>query len=143
MALFRQDTKVEALRGCMLFEDLSRSELARVAKVSEDVEVEPGRVLCKEGDAAREFYVIVDGEVEVTKAGSTLAMLGPGEFFGELALLDHSTRTATVTAKTPLRFFVLTSAAFGPLIEENPKLAHKLLRAVARRARVAFADPTS
>lgn len=142
MRLFSQDTKVEALRGCSLFEDLSRSELADVAKASEDVEVEAGRVLFSEGDAAHEFYVIVDGEVEVSKGTAKLARLGPGEFFGELALLDHSTRTATVTAATPLRFFVLTSGAFRPLIEDNPKLAHKLLRAVARRARTAFADPT-
>ena len=140
--LFTQDTKVEALKSSSLFEDLGRADLARLAKTTDDLAVEAGRVLCHEGEVAREFYVIIDGEVDVTKGTRVLATLGPGDFFGELALLDHATRTATVTAKTPLRFFVLTSNAFWPLIESNPKLAHKLLRAVARRARTAFADPT-
>ena len=141
--LFSHDAKVEALRGCSLFEGLSRADLARIAQVADDLEVDAGHVLCQEGDAAREFFVIVDGQADVTKGEGHLATLGPGEFFGELALLDHGTRPASVTAKTPLRLFVVTSGAFWPLIESSPKLAQGLLRTVAKRARTAFAGTTS
>ena len=98
MHLFSQETKVAALRGSPLFHGLARSELAQLAKETEDLEVGPGKVLCEEGDTAREFFVILEGEVEVTKKGHRLAALGPGDFFGEIALIEHSTRTATVTA---------------------------------------------
>ena len=103
MHLFSQEAKVEALRGSPLLHGLARSELAQLAKETEDLEVGPGKVLCEEGDAAREFFVILEGEVEVTKKGHRLAALGPGDFFGEIALIEHSTRTATVinAARTP------------------------------------------
>ena len=143
MRLFSEDAKIKALRGCSLLEGLSRADLGRIAKVADDLEVDAGHVLCQEGDAGRELFVIVEGQVDVTKGEGHLATLGPGEFFGELALLDHAARTASVTAKTPLRFFVVTSEAFWPLIESSPKLAQELLRTVAKRARTAFAGTTS
>jgi CRP/FNR family transcriptional regulator, cyclic AMP receptor protein len=140
--LFSQDAKVEALRGSPLFHGLARSELAQVAKETKDVELGPGRVLCEEGETAREFFVILDGEVEVTKAAKRLATLGPGDFFGEIALVEHSTRTATVTATTPVRFFVLTSGAFSTLLDHNPGVERKVLRALAKRV-VGSDDPTA
>jgi CRP-like cAMP-binding protein len=141
--LFSSDAKVDGLRQCSLFERLSRADLARIAQVAEDGEVDAEYVLCSEGDTAREFYVIVEGQVDVRKGDHHLATLGPGDYFGELALLDHATRTASVTAKTPLRFFVVTSEAFWPLIESTPQLAQELLRTVAKRSRAAFSDSTS
>lgn len=140
MRLFSQDTKVEALARCSLFEGLTKKELGDLARVTEDLEVAPGKVLCKEGAAASEFFVIIEGEVEVTKGGTPITTLGPGDFFGEIALIEHSTRTATVTATSSLRFFVLTSRAFWGLIERSPAVERKVLRALARR--LAPSDPT-
>lgn len=142
MHLFSQETKVAALRGSPLFHGLATSELAQLAKETEDLEVGPGKVLCEEGDTAREFFVILEGEVEVTKRGHRLAALGPGDFFGEIALIEHSTRTATVTATTPVRFFVLTSHAFSALLDHNPGVERKVLRALAKRV-LANGDPTA
>jgi CRP/FNR family transcriptional regulator, cyclic AMP receptor protein len=142
MKLFSQDTKVEALRRAPLFEGLSRKQLVQLARVSEDLEVAPGKVLCKEGEIGQEFFVIVDGEVEVTKDGKQLATRAGGEFFGEIALLEDIPRTATVTARTPLRFFVLTRRDFRQLIHDNPDVERKVLRALARRLVQVSGDPT-
>jgi CRP-like cAMP-binding protein len=140
--LFTQDTKVEALKRAPLFAGLSRKELVQLARVSEDLEVPPGKVLCKEGQTGREFFVIVDGEVEVTRSGKPVATRAGGEFFGEIALLEETPRTATVTAKTPLRLFVLTRKDFRHLVNENPNVERKVLRALARRVVELSGDPT-
>ena len=142
MKLFRQDTKVDALRRSTLFEGLSRKQLIQLARVSEDLEVPAGKVLCKEGEIGQEFFVIVDGEVEVTKNGKRVATRAAGEFFGEIALLEATRRMATVTAQTPLRFFVLTRRDFRQLIRDNPGVERKVLQAVARRLIQVPGDPT-
>jgi CRP/FNR family cyclic AMP-dependent transcriptional regulator len=140
--LFTQDTKVQALRRAPLFEDLSRKELVQLARASEDLEVAPGKVLCNEGEVGQEFFVIIDGKVEVTRKGKRVAMRGGGEFVGEIALLEETPRTATVTAKTPLRLFVLTRKDFRHLVNENPSVERKVLRALARRVVKLSGDPT-
>jgi CRP-like cAMP-binding protein len=140
--LFTQDTKVEALRRAPLFEGLSRKELVQLARVSEDLEVPPGKVLCKEGEVGQEFFVIVDGKVEVTRQGKRVATRGRGEFVGEIALLEETPRMASVTAKTPLRLFVLTRKDFRHLVGENPSVERKVLRALARRVVELSGDPT-
>ena len=142
MKLFSQDTKVEALRRATLFEGLSRKQLVQLARVSEDLEVPAGKVLCKEGEVGQEFFVIIDGQVDVSKNGKRLATRAAGEFFGEIALLDQTRRMATVTAQTPLRFFVLTRRDFRQLIRDNPGVELKVLQAVARRLIQVSDDPT-
>jgi CRP/FNR family cyclic AMP-dependent transcriptional regulator len=139
--LFSQDTKVEALRRAPLFEGLSKKELGQLARVSEDMEIPEGRVLTKEGEIGHEFFVIVEGETEVTKNGKRVAKRGGGDFIGEIALIEDTPRTATVTAKTPLRVFVLTSTDFRYLLEENPKVQGKVMRALARRVAELSGDP--
>jgi CRP/FNR family transcriptional regulator, cyclic AMP receptor protein len=140
--LFTQDTKVEALKRAPLFADLSRKELVQLAKKTEDLEFEPGKVLCKEGDIGQEFFVIVDGTTDVTRNGKHLAARSGGDFVGEIALLEKTTRTATVTAKTPVRLFVLTRQEFHQLVRENPSVERKILRALARRVVELSGDPT-
>ena len=140
--LFSSDTKVESLRRAPLFENLSRDELARLAKVTEDLEVEPGKVLCREGEPAQEFFVIIDGEVEVTQGGERIRTLSDGDFFGEIALLEDIPRTATVTATKHLRFFVLTRQSFWSMVESMPDVDRKILRALAKRALASSDDPT-
>ena len=142
MPLFSHDSKADALGRAPLFQGLSRGDLHELARVTEDLEVEAGKVLCREGETAREFFVIVDGEVEVTKGGETVRTLGPGDFFGEIALIEHMPRTATVTARSPLRFFVLTSQSFLALLDRQPAVERQVLRALARRVLTTADDPT-
>jgi CRP/FNR family transcriptional regulator, cyclic AMP receptor protein len=142
MKLFSQDTKVQALKGAPLFDSLSRKDLTQLARVAEDLEVAPGTVLCKEGEIGREFFVIVDGKVKVTRKGRRVAMRGSPDFLGEIALLEELPRTATVTAETSVRLFVLTGKDFRYLLDENPDVERKVLRALARRLAEALRDPS-
>jgi CRP-like cAMP-binding protein len=133
MRLFSQDVKVEALGRAPLFEGLTKKELTELARVTEDLLIEPGTVLCREGRAGREFFVIVDGEAEVTKAGKRLATMKGGDFVGEIALLTTATRTATVTATTQLRCFILTQADFRHVLEQSPAVQLKVMKVLAER----------
>jgi CRP-like cAMP-binding protein len=142
MKLFSQDTKVEALKGAPLFEGLSRKELVQLARVCEDLEVKPGKVLCQEGQLGHEFFVIVEGKVQVTRKGRRLATLNSGDFVGEIALLTEMPRNATVTAETPVRLFVLTRREFHALLDQNPNVERKVLRALGRRLAETSSDPT-
>jgi CRP-like cAMP-binding protein len=135
MQLFSQDTKADALGRCPFFADLSRNELRELAKVTEDMEVQEGKTLTREGAAGSEFFVIVDGEVAVTKDGSEIRTMSEGDFFGEISLLEDRPRTATVTAKTPLRFFVLTRQNFRALMDKQPELEEKVTSALEERLR--------
>jgi len=132
--LFPHDTKAEALARAPLFQNLSKQELGELAKATEDLEVEEGKVLMREGDLGREFFVIVEGDVSVTKDGDEIRSLGPGDFFGEIALIyEDARRTATVTAKSPLRFFVLTRQSFRSLLEHQPEIEAKVMAALEER----------
>jgi CRP-like cAMP-binding protein len=142
MRLFSQDTKVAALKRAPLFDGLSRKELTQLARVSEDLDVPAGTALCTEGETGHEFFVIVDGQVEVTRNGRRVTMRGGGEFVGEIALLEKTSRTATVKAKTPLRVFVLTRKDFRALLDSNPGVERKVLMALARRVVELSKDPT-
>jgi CRP/FNR family transcriptional regulator, cyclic AMP receptor protein len=133
MKLFSQDKKVESLKRAPLFAGLSRKEVVRLARLSDDVEVPADRVLCEDGDRGREFFVLVEGMVDVARNGKRVATLGAGDFAGEISLLEPTPRTATVTVRTPLRFFVLTPKDFQQMLDENPSVERKVLRALARR----------
>ncbi|MFI5042642.1 MAG: cyclic nucleotide-binding domain-containing protein [Acidimicrobiales bacterium] len=131
----RRDAFTEHLASVPLFSACSKKELALVAKRAEDVTVEPGKVLVREGAAGAEFFVIVEGSAEVSRHGQKVAELGPGTFFGDLALLDRAPRNATVTATTPMELVVLGQREFAGLIDEVPGFAHKLLAGLAHRLR--------
>jgi CRP/FNR family transcriptional regulator, cyclic AMP receptor protein len=131
----RRDAFLDHLAQVPLFSALSRKELALVARRAEDVKVEAGRVLISEGSTGSEFFVIIDGTANVTRHGRKVATLGPGDAFGELALLDKAPRNATVTAATLLEIVVLGQREFGGLIDEVPGFARKLLAGMARRLR--------
>ncbi len=141
MRLFTQNVKVEALKRAPLFEGLSKKELTELARATEDLEVGAGTVLCREGSLGREFFVIVDGVAEVTKGGKRLATRQGGEFFGEIALITTTRRTATVTAKTPLRCFILTRGDFRRVLDKSPKVERKVMRALAERLLSYTQDP--
>lgn len=134
MQLFTHDSKADALAKTPLFGSLPRGALVALAKATEDMEVEEGKVLAREGDIGQEFFVVVDGEVLVTKDGEEIRRLGPGDFFGEIALLEDVRRTATVTAATPLRFFVLTRQGFRGLVAHQPQIEAQVRRAARERS---------
>jgi CRP/FNR family cyclic AMP-dependent transcriptional regulator len=142
MPRFRQDMKVSRLKALSLFENLSRRQLIEVARLTDDLEVSDGTVLCKEGSRGDQFFVIIDGEAAVTRRGEQLATLRSGDFFGEIAVIEPVRRTATVTAVTPLRFFVVTERAFASLLDTNPEIERKVLRTLARRLASLSGDPT-
>lgn len=137
------DTKVAALRQSPLFEGLSRKQLEHLARLSDDLDMPVGTVLCKEGARGREFFVIVEGEAEVSRGARHIATLGPGEFFGEISLLERVNRTATVTAASPLRFFVISDRAFQSVLDIDSTIERKVLRALARRVLSNSGDPVA
>ena len=96
------------LKQIPLFQDVPDDELSQIATFAQEVTVEQGRELVREGDFSYEFMAIEEGDAEVTRHGEHLADLGPGDFFGEIGLLEKTLRTATVTAKTPMRVVTLT-----------------------------------
>lgn len=141
MAGLTQDTKITALKRSPLFEGLSRKQLAEVARLSDDLDVPPGTVLCRQGQRGQEFFVIVDGEASVSRDGQRVATISGGDFFGEISLLERVVRTATVTATTQLRFFVISDRAFNGVLETDPSVERKVLRALARRLLSITGDP--
>src|SRR4051794_19480154 len=126
-----------------LFSACTDKELDRLAHHAEIVDFRAGDVLMTEGETGHEFYVVIDGEVGVTRGGDTLAKLGPGAYVGEQALLDPGPRTATVTALRDTQAVLLSSREFYAAIDEVPTLARKLLAGTARRLRETTTQPTT
>ena len=131
----KKNAQVELLRGVWLFERCSQKELAIVASVATTLDVPTGKIFAREGDIGREFFVLVSGKAEVTRNGDGVGVLGPGGFFGEMALLDRQPRTATVTAGEPSEVLVLTAQAFAGLVDSMPSVDRKMLAVLAGRLR--------
>lgn len=106
-----------------------------IARQTTERAYDAGAVIVREGEPGVGFYLIAEGEVEVSHDGRSLRTLGTGEFFGELALLEETPRTATVTARTPTRCLVLPRWHFRALLQEHPELAVQLLECAVRRLR--------
>jgi CRP-like cAMP-binding protein len=123
------------LSDIWLFAGCSARELKSVQKLLEDVPAKAGRVLCKEGEYGSEFYLILEGSASVRRNNRKLAEVGPGQYFGELALLDRQPRSATVVADTDMRLLVLGRREFLGLVESVPSIARKMLAAMAVRLR--------
>jgi CRP/FNR family cyclic AMP-dependent transcriptional regulator len=139
----RTDEKIEHLGKAWLFSLCSKKDLQRISRASTEVVVPSGRVLTKEGALGQEFFLVLEGQVSVRKKGRKIAMLGPGEYFGELALLSHLPRNATCTSEEESTLLVLNQAEFSTIIEDVPSLPLKLLRAMAMRLREADAKASS
>jgi CRP/FNR family transcriptional regulator, cyclic AMP receptor protein len=129
----RKDTKVELLHAVPLFANCSKAELQRIATLADELDLGDGAMLIREGERGREFLVVVDGTVSVTKKGRKVRDLGPGDFIGEIALISDVPRTATVTSTSPVRLLVITDRAFRGLIEEMPSIATKVLQSLGER----------
>lgn len=123
------------LRNVPIFNSLSSGELEAVARSVKERTYEPGDVIVKQGDPGIGFFLIVEGRVEVSHDGHHVREMGPGEFFGELALLEERARTATVTARERTRCLQLVRWDFRALLKEHPEMAVRLLEVVVRRLR--------
>ena len=134
---------VGALANVPLFAGCSQRELQTIGRVVRDIPHKAGTVIAREGDPGVGLFVIVEGVAEVSIGGRKKATLGPGDFFGEIALLDGGPRTATVTAKTDVQLLGLTEWVFRGLMAEHPSIALKTLQQMATRLRVATKAATA
>jgi len=132
MAL-RANAKLELMKKVPLFEHCSKKDLQRIAELADELPLSAGRVLIEEGERGREFFVLVDGTVDVRRKGRKVTTLGPGDFFGEMALLSRAPRAATVTAATDVTVLVISDRAFVDLLDRMPELWVKVARALAER----------
>ena len=121
------------LRRIQLFDGLSRKQRKLLAIWADEVDVSPGKVLCCQGKTSDEFFVIEKGTAKVVRDGQYLDELGPGDFFGEMGLLDNTPRNADVIAETPLTLLVLRGPALKELERDAPALARRLRRSVQQR----------
>jgi CRP/FNR family transcriptional regulator, cyclic AMP receptor protein len=131
----KRNTYTEHLARVPIFSACTKRELELIARRGTDIVFDAGAQVVREGSQGYEFFVIVDGKASVSRAGRQVATLGPGDFFGELSLLDRTPRNATVTADTRLETVVVSSQEFRSLLEEAPGLTYKLLAGMARRLR--------
>ena len=131
--LLDRDSKAEAISHVPLFERLSRGELARIAQLADEVDLPAGKMLIKEGQRGREFFVLLEGSADVRSNTRLLPPMRAGDFFGEIALVTDHPRTATVTTATPVRALVIIDRAFRELLRTNPEMQRKVLEAVASR----------
>jgi CRP-like cAMP-binding protein len=123
------------LSGIPLFAGLGRKERKSVARQADEVDIEPGRHLVREGEFAYEFFAIEEGTAEVRRGDQFLAELGPGDFFGEMGLIGNVTRNASVIATSPLTVLVLTGSAFRQLDRELPDVSKQIRKAIEERCR--------
>lgn len=134
---------VARLSKVPLFSGCSQKDLQTIARVVKDIDHDEGTVIAREGEPGIGLFVIADGTAEVTIGGARKASLGPGEFFGEIALLDGGPRTATVTATSDVKLLGLTEWVFRGLMQEHPSIAVKTLQAMAGRLRNATKNATT
>jgi CRP/FNR family transcriptional regulator, cyclic AMP receptor protein len=125
----------DALRNVPLFSGIEGKELTRIANQMKERVFREGSTVVAEGETGAGFFVIAEGNATVSIGGDVRATLGPGDHFGEIALIDDGVRSASITAATDLRCYGLTPWEFRPFIEEHPQVAWVLLRTLAKRIR--------
>jgi CRP-like cAMP-binding protein len=128
-----KDAKVELIRHVPLFAECSKKELRQIASLADEIDFKPGKVLIHEGRPGREFFVLVEGRVEVSRGGKPIDTMEDGNFFGEVALISDHPRNATVTALTPVDLLVITERDFRSLLADSPQIQRKVLVALADR----------
>jgi CRP/FNR family transcriptional regulator, cyclic AMP receptor protein len=138
----RKRGKIDVLQNVWLFSACTSKELGRIASLVDEAEVPKGATLTKEGAVGKEFFAVADGNATAKLRGKKIASYGPGDFFGEMALIDQGPRSATITADSPMKLYVLDSRSFSTLIDRHPAVARKILRGLAGRLRKAEKAPT-
>ena len=125
----------DRVKAVPLFASLSRKECRAVAPRADEIDLQEGKTLVREGEWAYEFFAIEEGTVEVRRGDQLLAELGPGDFFGEMGLMADTRRNATVTARSPVKVVVMTAQAFRQTAREHPEVAAKITAAIEERCR--------
>ncbi len=123
-------TTEEMLAGVPLFSGLSKKHLKKISGLTTRIDVAPGKVLTREGEIGHEFLLVLDGEVEIKVGDEVVATRGAGDYLGEIALLEHRPRTATIIAKTPAIIEVIGQREFATLLEDEPEIG-KVIRTTA------------
>jgi CRP/FNR family transcriptional regulator, cyclic AMP receptor protein len=126
---------IEMLAAVPLLSACNKKELRQIAKLGTEIEVRDGEVLTEQGRPGREFFLVIDGKASCTVDATTVASFGPGDYFGEMALLERGPRHATVIAEGPMDVLVLETREFWGLVDAAPSIAKKLLVAFAQRER--------
>jgi len=129
------DRKLEMLKRVPLFARLNEAGLREVGQLADEIDVPAGRNLTKQGAFAHEFFLILEGKVSIERDGTVVNHLGPGEFLGEIALVDGGTRSATAVTEEPSRLLVLGNREFNSLIDDFPEVRVAVLQALAQRVR--------
>ena len=130
-----RDEKLDLLHRIPLFSAFDGKKLQRLGMLADEVDVPAGKVLMRQGDSGSDMMVLVRGQVSVERDGERLNTLGPGDFFGEIALVDGGPRTATVTTEGPASLLVITHRDFHLLMDEFPEVAQQVMNALANRIR--------
>lgn len=130
-----QDSKMERLQHVPLLQDCTARQLREVARIAQVFEAPAATPLTRVGEPGDEFFLILDGSARVEVPGGRQGRLAPGEFFGEMSLLDEGPRSATVTAETAVRLLVIRRRHFATLLREAPGLTLKILATLSKRVR--------
>jgi CRP/FNR family transcriptional regulator, cyclic AMP receptor protein len=129
------ERRTELLASARLFDGVDAAGMTRIAEVAIEVDFPAGHVIARQGDIGSGFFVVTEGSVRVTRDGRDLATLGPGDFFGELSVLDGRPRTAQVVATEPTACLALSTWDFEAVVGEQPGVALAILRGLAGRLR--------
>ena len=130
-----KDAKLELLRRVPLFAGCRGHSLELIGQLADEVDVSDGHTLVREGAYAHEFFVIVEGRVRIERQGKTINWLGPGDFLGEIALIDHGRRTATAVTDGSAKLLVIHQSGFTSLLEDSPSIRLEVMEALAARVR--------
>jgi len=131
--VLRRNEKVELIKKVPLFAGCSKGELEEIAHIADEIDLREGKEMTQQGSRGREFFVLLEGAAEVSRKGRKVNTLGPGDFFGEIALVSHAPRTATVVATSPVRALVITDRSFRRLLDDQPEFQRKVLVELAER----------
>jgi CRP-like cAMP-binding protein len=129
------DDKLKLLASVPLFARCGRKDLERIGRLAEEIDVPAGKVLMREGEIGQEFFLIVSGKVKIERNGKLLRNLGPGDFTGEIALVQEEPRTATATCETDCRLLVVAHREFHTMLDQNPEFRRSVMGALADRIR--------
>ncbi|HTO01116.1 MAG TPA: cyclic nucleotide-binding domain-containing protein [Microthrixaceae bacterium] len=125
--------RLEKIQSISIFAGCTVKELEEIDRLADEVHIEAGRTIIRQGELGQEFAMIVSGEAEIVKDGKVVATIGPGSYFGEVALLDTVARSASVVAKTDMSLEVIDRRGFNTLLDDLPQLSRSMLLGLARR----------
>jgi CRP-like cAMP-binding protein len=131
--MLRRDDRAQLLAKVPLFSGCSKKELGQIAAIADEIDLREGKVLTRQGGPGREFFVLLEGGVDVERDGTRINQLATGDFFGEMGLISQKPRNATITTTSPVRALIITETNFKRLLRENPGISMKVLEKVAER----------